>query len=84
MIFQMLIKIIYFLLTAYGGIMSLGIILSWVPGAFEIGFFKQIRNIGDWYLGTFRGRLVIGMIDFTPLIGLIIYSFILNLLSIWI
>lgn len=84
MTLSFIINIIYLLLLLYGGIMSLSIILSWIPGAFEIKFFRQLRKISDWYLGPFRGKLIVGIVDLTPMIGLIIYSFIMNLLSIWI
>ncbi|HHZ11595.1 MAG TPA: hypothetical protein GYA05_02660 [Acholeplasmataceae bacterium] len=84
MIFSVIIQIFVIFYGIFGGIMSLSIILSWIPGVYEIAFFRQIRNISDWYLGTFRGRLIVGIIDFGPLVGLAIYSFILNLLYIWI
>ncbi len=83
MTFSLIIKIIYLIFQAYGAIMTISILLSWIPGAFEIVFFRQIRKISDWDLETFRGKIVFGVVDFTPLVGLLIYSFILNLLTIW-
>ncbi|MDD3999961.1 MAG: YggT family protein [Bacilli bacterium] len=84
MTFSLIIYLLNLIFQAYGAIMTISIILSWIPGAFEIRFFRQVRKISDWYLESFRGKIVFGVIDFTPVIGLLIYSFIINLLSIWI
>ncbi|MGB4695365.1 MAG: YggT family protein [Acholeplasmataceae bacterium] len=82
MIFKLIIEILYIIFAIYGGLLSLAIILSWVPGIYDIAFFRNVGKIADWYLGPFRGRLVIGTIDLSPMIGLIIYGFILSLLRI--
>jgi uncharacterized protein YggT (Ycf19 family) len=72
------------MLLAYGSIMSFSIILSWVPGAYEIKIFRLVRSISDFYLGDFRGKIIIGFLDLTPMIGLMIYSFIVSTFSMWI
>lgn len=82
MIFKLIIEILYIIFAIYGGLLSLAIILSWVPGIYDIAFFRNVGKIADWYLEPFRGRLVIGTIDLSPMIGLIIYGFILSLLRI--
>ncbi len=81
MTFKLIIAILYYIFQVYAGIMSISIILSWIPGAYEIRFFRGIRSISDWYLGNFRGKIVIGIVDFTPMIGLLIYGFILSYLG---
>lgn len=82
MIYYLIVLILYIILRAYQGVMLLSIFISWIPGMSDtkIGIF--INRISDWYLGYFRGFLVFGGIDFTPMIGLIIYEFLIQL--IWI
>ena len=70
---------LYYLLRIYFGIMFVGIILSWIPGSMNYSFFRAIRKITDWYLGAFRGHLVVGIFDFSSLLGILLYEGILNL-----
>jgi len=80
MIFLLIQYILYIILRAYQGIMLLSIFLSWIPDArsSKIGIF--IDRVSDWYLGYFGNFLVIGRIDFTPMLGLILYEFIIQLM----
>ena len=80
MILNYLIKALYYLLTGYGFIMMLGVILSWLPGLQQYKIPRWIRKATNWYLWPFRGFLVIGILDFTPAIGLILYEKIVGLL----
>ncbi len=80
MILNYLIKALYYLLTGYGFIMMLGVILSWLPGLQQYKIPRWIRKATNWYLWPFRGFLVIGILDFTPAIGLILYETIVGLL----
>ncbi|HOD61644.1 MAG TPA: YggT family protein [Bacilli bacterium] len=81
MILNYLIKALYYLLLGYGFIMMLGIILSWLPGLHQYKIPRMIRKATNWYLWPFRGFLVIGILDFTPAIGLILYETIVGLLA---
>ena len=80
MTLQYVINALYVLLSAYGFIMMLGIILSWLPGLHQYKIPRWIRKATNWYLWPFRGILVIGVLDFTPAIGIILYQTIVNLL----
>lgn len=80
MTLQYVINALYVLLSAYGFIMMLGIILSWLPGLQQYKIPRWIRKATNWYLWPFRGILVIGVLDFTPAIGIILYQTIVNLL----
>ncbi len=70
---------IYYLLRIYLGVMFVGIILSWIPGSMKYSFFRFIRKCSDLYLGTFRGKLVIGIFDISSLLGILLYEGILDL-----
>ena len=81
MILKYMIYTLYYLLAGYGFIMMLGVILSWLPGLQQYKIPRLIRKATNWYLWPFRGLLVIGMVDFTPAIGLILYQTIVGLLT---
>ncbi|MFA6889678.1 MAG: YggT family protein [Bacilli bacterium] len=70
-----------YLLSGYFYLMIINILLSWFPTLQDIAFFALINRLCQWYLRPFHGILVLGMIDFTPMIGLGIYSFILNFIG---
>lgn len=64
--------------------MIIMIILSWIPGIYETGWYQKLSKISDFYIGRFRGVIVIGRIDFTPIIGFILYEAALQLLVLYI
>ena len=66
----------YILLNVYYYVLIAGIVVSWIPGARNNKFCRFIRACSDAYLGPFHGLLVIGFLDFTPIIGFAIYNFI--------
>ena len=66
---------LYWLMLAYEGFMTIGIIMSWIPPLYNTKVYRFFRKGLDFYLRPFRGLLVIGIIDLTPIIGLLIYSF---------
>lgn len=74
-------NVIFWLLTVFNGFLSISILISWVPSLTNYKIFRAIIKVSDWYLKPFRGVLVIGPIDFTPLIGIGIYGFILSCFS---
>lgn len=69
---------LYWILQIFSGFLTISIILSWLPSLYEYKIFRLIRSVSDWYLRPFRGVLVIGMFDLTPIIGIGIYQFILS------
>lgn len=70
----------YLVLTAYFYIMILYILLGWVPSIRSSRFYYYLSRIVDPYLGIFRGWLVFGGLDFTPMVGLLLYQFILSII----
>ena len=82
MTYRFIILILYIILRAYQGVMGLSIITSWIPGVRSTKIGILINRTSDLYLGYFRGFLVFGGIDFTPMIGIAIYEFLIGL--IWI
>lgn len=76
--------ILYYILTAYFYFMILMIILSWIPGIHEKDWYQSISKISDAYIGRFRGLIVIGNLDFTPIIGFAFYELVLSLLAYYI
>lgn len=69
---------IYWTLQVFSWFLGISIILSWIPSLYEYKIFRLIRRVSDWYLRPFRGVLVIGMFDLTPMIGIGIYQFIVS------
>lgn len=72
---------LYWLMIAYEGFMTISIIMSWIPPLYNTKVFIFFRKGTDFYLRPFRGLLVIGFLDLTPIIGLLIYSFGLNCIT---
>lgn len=73
-------EILYYIFSGYWYIMIAGVLLSWVPGLYQYKIFRIIRNVSDWYLKPFQGKVILGVFDFTPIIGFLIYSGILSVL----
>lgn len=75
------ITILYLIMSIYMAFLSISIFLSWIPALDNYAIFRWIRKIADWYLRPFRGVIVLGSIDFTPWIGIGIYTFIVGLFA---
>ena len=73
------VKILYYLLFAYNYILIAGVIMTWLPFLYNFRIFRFIATMANWYMGPFRGVLVLGPIDFTPLIGFFLYDGIISL-----
>ena len=73
--------IISIILFIYSGLLGLYIILSWFPNIYQYKFFRGIYYICDWYMRPFHDIIVLGPIDFTPIIGIGIFEFIVSLIS---
>lgn len=79
--FQILMRILYTLLSIYSFMVFVRIILSWfpIPQLDRIKVF--LGRFVDPYLNQFRGItwLRFGMMDFSPVVGLILLNFIMQL-----
>lgn len=69
---------IYYLMLGFSGLITISIILTWIPGLYNYSLFRGIRKLTDTYMEPFQGRLVLGMLDFTPIIGVVLFDFILS------
>ena len=79
MTLRLVLVILYHAFQGYGIILFLSILLSWFSIS-DNGFANAIRKAGNWYLGSFRGRLVVGPLDLSTIVALIIYEGITGLL----
>lgn len=70
----------YYVLLAYFYVMIVYILLSWTPLR-NSQFYRLLSKIVDPYLGIFRGWIVLSNIDFTPMLGLLLYQLILNTIA---
>jgi YggT family protein len=70
--------LLFFILQAYFYLMITFILLSWFPSVHESKIFYYLYVITNPYLRIFRGVLVFGTLDFTPIVGFMIYSYGLN------
>lgn len=78
---EILLVLLYNFLRIYYFLLIGSILLTWIPEITQTQFYKYLRRLTDPYLRIFRGLLVIGMIDLTPILGLLIYQFALNSLA---
>ena len=60
--------------------MIIYVLLSWTPLR-NSRFYDILSRIVNPYLGIFRGWLVFSNIDFTPMLGLILYQVILGVIA---
>lgn len=70
--------ILYYILQIYAFLMGLSILFSWIPNFYRFKICRLITNISDWYLRPFHGIVVIGFIDFSTIIALTVYQFIIS------
>lgn len=77
---SLVLTIIYWIMQVYGTFISLNILISWVPKLAEYKFFRTCLKISDWYLGPFHGSIVLGSLDFTPMIGIVLYEMVISCL----
>jgi uncharacterized protein YggT (Ycf19 family) len=70
----------YRVLYVYFFLMIATLILSWTPIR-NTRFYGILEKISMVYLNLFRGWLVIGQVDLTPFLGLLIYQFILQMIA---
>ena len=70
--------IVLTLLQIYYYILIMYILLSWIPEIRTTKFYYYVHLIADPYMRLFRGIIVIGQMDFTPIVGFLLYGFGLN------
>lgn len=66
------------LLEIYFYLMIATILLTWFPEATRTKWYQTLYKITYPYLRLFRGIVVIGQFDFTPIIGFLVYQLGLN------
>ncbi|RHW39723.1 YggT family protein [Lysinibacillus yapensis] len=63
--------------SIYSFMLIIYILMSWVPAAQESSFGRLLAKLCEPYLGFFRKFIPpIGMIDFSPIIAILLLSFI--------
>jgi len=67
--------VIYYMFYAYQFFLIGSVFLSWFPNLYNYKIARFVRNVGEWYLRPFLGKIIIGPIDFTPIIGFMVYNF---------
>ena len=75
---DLLILIIYKILQYYYYILVASVLLSWIPDLKRSSVGRIIDKLADPYMRIFRGWIVIGVMDFTPILGFMFYYFGLN------
>lgn len=72
-----ILTVISFAFSIYSFMLIVYILMSWVPAAQESSFGRLLAKLCEPYLGFFRKFIPpIGMIDFSPIIGILLLSFI--------
>lgn len=71
----------YWVFYVYEYFILLSVIFSWFPNIYNYKIPRIIGNIGEWYLKPFLGKVIVGPLDLTPIIGFMIYGGALNALS---
>ncbi len=72
---DLLLLIIYNILTVYMFILFVYILLSWTP-LVRSKFYYYLRVIVEPYINIFRGKLVFSNMDFGPTVGILLLYFV--------
>ncbi|KGR73819.1 YggT family protein [Ureibacillus sinduriensis] len=74
---QSIMSIVSIAFSIYSFMLIVYILMSWVPAAQESSFGRLLAKLCEPYLGFFRKFIPpIGMIDFSPIIGILLLNFI--------
>lgn len=65
---------LYWVLTVYFYIIIASILMSWVPELKKTTIGQLIERIANPFMRIFRGILVIGMFDLTPMVGIFLFQ----------
>ena len=68
------IGILLYILYGYNFFLIAVVLMSWFPALYNFRIFRLIGKVGNWYLEPFSGILVLGPIDFTPIVGFMLYD----------
>ncbi len=68
-------QILYYILNIYFYVLIAYVLLSWIPDIRETKFYYYLHQVADPYMRLFRGILVFGQMDFTPIVGFFLYMF---------
>ncbi len=69
---------LYYILYGFSSLIFINIILSWFPSVYNYKIFRGLRRLTDTYMEPFQGMLVLGMLDFTPIVGIVVFDLILR------
>ena len=69
---------LYYILYGFSSLIFINIILSWFPSVYNYKIFRGLRRLTDTYMEPFHGMLVLGMLDFTPIVGIVVFDLILR------
>lgn len=78
---ELVLEIIFKALQYYYYILVASVLLSWVPELKRSTVGQFIDRLANPYMRIFRGWIVIGVMDFTPIVGFMFYFFGLNALG---
>ncbi len=81
---ELAITLLYYTFQAlqiYLYILIADVLLSWLPEIRQTTIGHWIHRLANPYMRLFRGWLVIGMFDFTPIIGFMLYQFGLSMVG---
>jgi hypothetical protein len=70
----MLLSYLYLFLELYLYFITLVLVLGWIPGISEHRWFAICQKVADFYIGRFHGLLVLGNIDLTPILGIVVFE----------
>lgn len=80
MMLREVLELLKSILFLYGLLLSFSLFLSWIPNSNNIKIFRGIRICADVFLEPIRGWIVLGGIDFTPVMAISSYFYLINLL----
>ncbi len=66
---------LFYVLQVYFYMMIMFVLLTWFPSMRETRIYYLLYLITNPYLRVFRGVVVFGQMDFTPLVGFLLYNF---------
>lgn len=72
---KFILELLIQVLNVYFYMMVAYILLSWVPSIRESKFYYYLHLIVNPYMRLFRGIVVFGNFDFTPILGFLLYQF---------
>lgn len=72
---ELFLRIVMYALQYYYYVLIASILLSWIPELKRSTVGQFIDKLANPYMRIFRGWIVIGVMDFTPIIGFLFYQF---------